>query len=128
MGFWNINKNNIYGKSISDYLIYLTLNAIGNNKESVVSLFDKDLRINENIESENLISLFIGLPNKCIVGISIENEHAYKVTIYLNKKITKREHETLKIWENLHSKDYLFYYKLNQETNKPYIGFESRKY
>ncbi len=126
------DRNFINGGSISDLLIVLNLNLMGQSKKFVEDYFREHLtEFTEDNRFDDIIMFFANLNNGCIVGISIQNDHVYKVNIYLNNKPSEADLQNLNYWtlvNNIDSEKYLFYSKLESLTKKYYICFESKIY
>ncbi len=126
------DRNVINGGAISDLIIVLNLNLMGQSKKFVEDYFREHLtEFTEDNRFDDIIMFFANLNNGCIVGISIQNDHVYKVNIYLNNKPSEADLQNLNYWtlvNNIDSEKYLFYSKLESLTKKYYICFESKIY
>lgn len=120
------DRNLLFKTSISDVLIGYTLNVIGNSKENIIQELKK-LEFTEK-PLENGATLLALLDNNCILGISLENDVAFKINIWLNHKVTNTDSKNLDLFALLHENDYYFYKLLDEDVNRHLIAFESKIY
>jgi hypothetical protein len=101
------DKNRINGGFISDTLIGLTLNLIGQTKDKTVQ-FLGNADFYENVTKEGALSLTTMLNNKCVLGISLEKDIVFKVNVWLNHKPSKEDVENLHLFYATHEDEYYY--------------------
>ena len=127
MFFKRKERNNLNDKSISDVLIYYTLNLMGKPKSKVKD-FIKELEFNESVSKKGTVNFTALLENNCVLGISQEENKVFKVNIWLNNKLSKGDLNNLMSFGRMHDEEY-FCYNLKDESVKKYmIAFESKIY
>lgn len=119
------DKNLLNNQFISDHLIKMTRNLLGEDREKLLSLVGTNFH--EESNGEGMSAIYAPLNNGCISAATMENNVIFKFNIILNAKPNYQDIENCKLFESTHSEKYYFFSIFDKNAKKHIIGFESKQ-